>query len=242
VSETIAAPLSSLSINKTENLQVTKISFNEYDRVVKTAPGANAPTESRKLRDYVVTIKNNSSKQVLAYRFAFSDPTHPNDTQATVSFPIYSTDGFAPGAEITKRVLAVPANYQLQISAAVFSGLVGDGDKAAVGELLTRIKACNDKIAAVAQRIEAIAKLPDAVAAAQSLAGESSDERARLEQAQKEQQSQTDWDTFFHIWGAMEGLSIARPYVAQIANSDNSETRCRSRSRADQYTIGKSRR
>jgi hypothetical protein len=218
-----AMPEKPLVENLTQSLQVVKVSFNEYDQRVKTKPGLNAPTEVVKLRDYVITLKNNSSRDVIAYRLDFTKTNDTRLSQGVMAYPVYSETPLTPGREEAKRVIGIPADHNCRVSLAIFTGWTYEGDSAIAEAQITRLRASGTKIAEVRNRLADIVRLPNHQVglAVQQLVSDVTQAEGRASRAHAEHDSFVEQ---MRAYGEYEGLSIARLSLNSITQAKSAES------------------
>lgn len=219
--------------NLTQSLKIVKLSYNEYEHRINTTPNSDAPTKVRKFRDYVVTLRNDSDREVLAYRFALKGQ-NGKTTNARLFYPIYDKESFPPGAEITAHAYRLPAEDSFELNSAIFKGGRWEGEENAATELLTRLRASNAKLAAINQRIGAISRLSSGQAqgAARLLLEEIERERQLLATSKKEHTHSPD--EMYRAMGEHAALNIAFGHVRPIALAKDSASVKRLAIRAEQ--------
>lgn len=140
--------------NDTQSVAIINANAISYEKQVKTKSGT---LETLRLRDYVITLKNNSSREILAYSIECENKGAKFPRRSFTS-RLYSGAEFLPQTTNVKK-LTTPDGSSCRLNAVVFSGLIYEGNKAVGEKLVMGLRATQNKLISLRNQLKMMGEL-----------------------------------------------------------------------------------
>lgn len=203
--------------NDTQSVAIINANAVSYEKQVKTKSGA---INTLRLRDYVITLKNNSSREIIAYSI---ECENIGETVPKRNFTsrLYSGAQFLPQTTNVKK-LTTPDGSSCRLNAVVFSGLIYEGSEAVGEKLVIGLRATQNKLISLRNQLRIMGELSNNEYS-NAIRAFSSNIQSQLQRPNTLPSNMSDEDAAREL-GEREAIHLVKSGIEAAARSNDAAT------------------